>query len=104
MDTLGPIMNIGASEHWGKMGIWGKCTPGKMSTIRANQQLGQMGILGPMDIGADGHCWGRGSWGLGFRVGGVGNGGLGSVDWGCWGFGVRGVGDGEESWGRGSGG
>ena len=62
MGTLGPIMDIGAGEHWGKMGIWGKCTPGKMSTIRANQQLGQMGILGSMDIGADGHghCWGRG--------------------------------------------
>ena len=60
MGTLGSIMDIGASEHWGKMGIWGKCTPGKMSTIRANQQLGQMGtleqmdILGPMDIGASG--------------------------------------------------
>ena len=47
------------------MGIWGKCTPGKMST-RANQQLGQMGILGPMDIVGIG----------GFRVGGVGDGGL----------------------------
>ena len=59
MDTLGPIMDIGASEHWGKMGIWGKWAPGKMST-RANQKLGQMGtleqmgILGPMDIGASG--------------------------------------------------
>ena len=60
MGTLGPIMDIGASERWREMGIWGKCTPGKMS-IRANQQLGQMGtlkqmgILGPiMDIGAYG--------------------------------------------------
>ena len=61
MGTLGP-MDIGASEHGGKMGIWGKCTPGKMST-RANQQLRQMGtleqictgILGLTDIGADGH-------------------------------------------------
>ena len=51
MGTLEP-MDIGASEHWEKMGIWGKCTPEKIST-RANQQLGQMGILGPMDIGAD---------------------------------------------------
>ena len=42
-------MDIGASEHWGKMGIWGKCTPGKMST-RANQQLGQMGTLKQMGI------------------------------------------------------
>ena len=46
MGTLGPIMDIGASEHWGKMGIWGKCTPGKMSTIRANQQLGQIWAIG----------------------------------------------------------
>ena len=59
MGTLGPIMDIGASEHWRKMGIWGKWAPGKMRT-RANQQLGQMGaleqmgILGPMDIGASG--------------------------------------------------
>ena len=58
-----------------------------MSTIRANQQLGQMDILGPMDIGADGHghCWGRrgsGSWGLGFRVEGVGVGRLGSEELG----------------------
>ena len=45
MGTVEP-MDIGASEYWGKMGIWGKCTPGKMST-RANQQ---MGILGPMDM------------------------------------------------------
>ena len=91
-------MDIGASEHWGKMGIWGKCTPGKMSTIRANQQLGQMDILGPMDIGADGHghCWGRGGWGLGFRVEGVGDGGGGVGR-----FGVGGVGDGGESWSRG---
>ena len=84
MGTLRP-MDIGASEHWGKMGIWGKCTPGKMST-RANQQ---MGILGAMDIGADGHghCWGRGvgvgggwgreGWGLGME--GLGTGELGSV-------------------------
>ena len=43
MGTLGP-MDIGASEHWGKMGTWGKCTSGKMST-RTNQQLGQMGTL-----------------------------------------------------------
>ena len=73
-------MDIRASEHWGKMGIWGKCTPGKMST-RANQQLGQigtleqMGILGLMDIRADGHgpCWGQG-----VRFGGDGDGVLGS--------------------------
>ena len=73
MGTLGP-MDIRASEHWGKMGIWGKCTPGKMST-RANQQLGQMGILGPMDIVGiggfrvgEGWGWGdieSGGWGLG---------------------------------------
>ena len=52
-------MDIGASEHWGKMGTWGKCAPGKMRTS-ANQQLGQMGtleqmgILRPMDIGTSG--------------------------------------------------
>ena len=62
MGTLGP-MDIGASEHWGKIGIWGKCTPGKMST-RANQQ---MGILGAMDMDIVGVEVG---WGLGFRVGG----------------------------------
>ena len=86
MGTLGPTMDIGASEHWGKMGIWGKCTPGRISTITANQQLGQMGILGPMDIGADGHghCWGRG-----FRLEGVGDGGVG-----VGGVGIGGVGDG----------
>ena len=90
MDTLEP-MDIGASEHWGKMGIWGKCTPGKIST-RANQQ---MGILGPMDmdivgVGVEGG-WGWGSWGLGFRVGdeGVRVSRLGSG-----GLGVGGVGDG----------
>ena len=60
MGTVEP-MDIGASEHWEKMGIWGKCTPGKMST-RANQQ---MGILGPMDMDIVG-------------VGGLGPGGLGS--------------------------
>ena len=60
MGTLGPIMDIGASEHWEKMmGIWGKWAPGKIST-RANQQSGQMGTLeqmgisGPMDVGANG--------------------------------------------------
>ena len=91
------------------MGIWGKCTPGKMSTIRANQQLGQMGILGPMDIGADGHghCWGRGGlglegvggvWGLGSKE--LGPGGLGSGGWGQgrWEFEVGGVGDGRKVW------
>ena len=87
MGTLGP-MDIGASEHWGKIGIWGKCTPGKMST-RANQQ---MGILGAMNIvGVEG------GWGLRFRVGGVGDEGVGVG--GGWGFGVGGVGDGGESWG-----
>ena len=58
MGTLGP-MDIGASEHWGKMGTWGKSAPGKMSP-RVNQQLGQMGTLEQMgtlrrmDIGASG--------------------------------------------------
>ena len=84
-----------------------------MST-RANQQLGQMGILGPMDIGADGrgHCWvrggwgrggwGREGWGLGFRVGGVGDGGVGvgRLIGVFWGRGELG-GWGRRSWGRG---
>ena len=71
MGTLEPI-DIGASEHWEKMGIWGKCTPRKMST-RANQQLGQIGILGPMDMNIVG-VGGLGSKGVG--VGEVGIGGL----------------------------
>ena len=60
-------MDIGASEHWGKMGIWGKCTSGKMSTW-TKQQLGQMGtleqmgILRPMDIGQLGQMSTLGKW------------------------------------------
>ena len=71
---------LGLVSIVGKMGIWGKCTPGKIST-RANQQ---MGILGPMDmaivgVGVEGG-WGRESWGRGS---------WGRESWG------------QESWGRG---
>ena len=99
MSTLGP-MDIGASEHWGKMGIWGKCTPGKMST-RANQQMGILGAMN-MDIVGVGGVGVEGGWGRrGFRVGGVekegfgvgGVGGLGSQELGTEGrVGVRGLG------------
>ena len=69
MDTLGPIMNIGASEHWGKMGIWGKLHTRKKS--EKSEELGT-GV------------------GVG-RVGGVGVGGLVSE-----GLGVLGSGGGDE--------
>ena len=62
MGPLGPI-NIGTSGYWGKWAFRanGHWAPEKMSIIRANQQLRQMGTLeqmgslGPMDIGASEH-------------------------------------------------
>ena len=47
-EHFGPNRHFGNDEHWGRWAL----------STRANRQLRQMGILGPIDIGANAH-WGK---------------------------------------------
>ena len=57
MGTLGPIIEIGASEHWGQMGIWDKWALGK------NEHQGKSAIGAKGDFGANGYFGADGLWG-----------------------------------------
>ena len=66
MGTLGPIMDIGAWEHWGKMGILrqmgtrknehqGKSAIGANGHFGANEYFGTDGHWGKWALGENGH-------------------------------------------------
>ena len=70
MGTLGPIMNIGASEHWGEMGTrknehQGKSAIGAKGHFGANGYFGTDGHWSKRALGENEHQskWALGNWG-----------------------------------------